>query len=354
MKKERYIDREVLFFRYAAGLANNNEKGQVDELIAGSREMSDELDAVIEAFHISRKIHEMESYDVRKGYEDIRAEIKKTGKRKQLILFLSRAAAILTIPLLIATFSFGYLTFRKTPENVVYAEVKSAPGLVSRVELPDKSKIWLNTNSMLRYPIRFNNEKREVTLEGEGYFEVQSDKDHPFYVKTVSGMTIMACGTKFNINSQGETTETVLAEGTVAILYDGQLKELRPGEKASFNSETRQITIAEVNLSEKLAWKDGKIIFRNAPLNEVFEQLSKRYNVDIILHDDHNQSERYLSRVTFTDETIQQIFSYLEIAAPIEWKISAPVKNSDSTLTKQQIEVWLMKKVPPKGSPASP
>ncbi|MDR2919253.1 MAG: FecR domain-containing protein [Tannerella sp.] len=344
MQEEHHIDREILFFRYAAGLASEIEKSQVEELIAGSPEMAGELDAVREALKISRKIHEMESYDIHAGYRELRDVIKKTGKRKQLIRFLSRAAAILTIPLLITTLTFGYLAFHKTPEEIVYAEVVSAPGLISRFELPDKSKVWLNSNAMLRYPVHFNGKAREVELEGEGYFEVQSDKEHPFYVKTTSGTKIMAYGTRFNVNAGGELVEAVLAEGKVAVSYGDQLQEVNPGEKISIDSKTKEITIEEVNLYEKLAWKDGKIIFRNAPLNEVFDQLSKRYNVDIILHDEYNQSGRYLSRVTFTDETIQQIFSYLEIAAPIEWKISAPVKNNDSTLTKQRIEVWLKKK----------
>lgn len=345
MQEEHIIDKEIILFRYAAGIANQEEKEKVEKLIIDSDVISSELDTVREALSLRKKILEMESYDIPAGYEEVRHIIKKTNPIKRFVTQLSRAAAILALPLLITSLTFGYLAFHKTPEEIVYVEVVSAPGLVSRFELPDKSKVWLNSNATLRYPVKFNQSIREVQLDGEGYFEVQSDKEHPFYVTTASGMQVMAYGTQFNINTEGEITETTLAEGKVAIFHhENLLKELNQGQQMSFNKETNQFGIKEVNINEKLAWKDGKIIFRNAPLDEVFKQLSKRYNVDIMLHDEHNQSSRYLSRVTFRDETIQQIFSYLEIAAPIKWKIYTPMKNNDSTLTKQRIEVWLMKK----------
>jgi ferric-dicitrate binding protein FerR (iron transport regulator) len=237
------------------------------------------------------------------------------------------------------------MAFHKGRNEIVYAEVVSAPGLVTSFALPDQSKVWLNSNSRLRYPVSFDGNTRKVELEGEGYFEVESDRKRPFYVTTPSGMQVMAFGTRFNVNVQGNMTETILAEGRVALLdNDSLLKELLPGEEALFDNITGTLEMKSVNLSEKLAWKDGKIIFRNAPLDKVFEQLSKRYNVEIVFHDEYNLSEKYSSRrVTFTNETIQQILSYLEIAAPLEWKISPTVQNGDSTLVRQRIDVWLKK-----------
>lgn len=346
MKEDQNIDREMLFFRYCTDHATVEEKMQVEEMVNSSKEVSDELDALREVIFLKKKIAEVESYDVPAGYQGMRRIVGKISRRKQIFSLLSRAAAILAIPLLISTLAMGYLAFHKTQSEVTYTEVVSAPGVVSRLELPDKSKVWLNSNSTLRYPNRFDGAAiREVELEGEGYFEVHSDKAHPFYVKTASGIEVMAHGTKFNVNSEDKIIETVLAEGKVSLFHFGQkLRELNPGEQALFDSETEQLEMKSVNLYEELAWKDGKIVFRNAPLKKVFEQLSKRYNVDIVLHDEQNQADRYLSRVTFKDETIQQIFNYLEIAAPIKWKVSTPAQNNDSTLTRQRIEVWLKKK----------
>lgn len=346
MKEDQNIDREVLFFRYCIGNITVEEKKLVEEMISSSRSLSDELEKVRKAIFLRKKITELESYDISAGYQGVRRITKKNSHRRQILSSLSRAAAILVFPLLISTVIMGYLAFHKTSDEITYTEVVSAPGLVSRLELPDKSKVWLNSNSTLRYPNGLKKAAiREVELSGEGYFEVYSDKEHPFYVKTVSGLKIMAHGTKFTVNSEHNMVETILAEGKVSLFNcDRKLKELNPGEQAIYNNRTKQLELNEVNLYERLAWKDGKIVFRNAPLKKVFEQLSKRYNVDILFHDEHNQSDKYLSRVTFKDETIQQIFSYLEIAAPIEWRVCTPVQNNDSTLTRQRIEVWLKKK----------
>lgn len=347
MKEEQNIDKEILFFRYSANLATAADRKEVESLISGSPEDEDELIAVKQAVHIKQKLKEMERHNISEGYNEVRKSIQKATRKRRFISVMTRVAAILALPLLISTSVLLYaVVIENDQEELLFAEVVSAPGMVTRFELPDKSKVWLNSNATLRYPLRLDRLKeREVELTGEGFFEVTSDKDSPFYVSTSAGVKVMAHGTQFNINTEKAIIETVLAEGNVSIFYQNRMmKELAPGEQALFNSETKTIKIQNANLAEKMAWKDGKIIFRNAPLNEVFERLSRRYNVEIVLHDEHNQSGNYLSRVTFTDETIQQIFSYLEIAAPIAWKLSSPILNNDSTLTKQRIDVWLKKK----------
>ncbi len=345
MKDDINIDREILFFRYTYGIATSEEKELVEELIKQSVEFAAELQSVQHAVDIKKKIKEVESYDSSTGYKEVQRVITRKARRNKYINMLMRTASILAIPLLISTFIFGYIAFSAPDDYTVYAEITGTPGTISEFELPDKSKVWLNSSSTLRYPTRFKRMVREVTLDGEGYFEVKADEVNSFSVATSSGMKIVAHGTKFNVNTGENIIETILAEGKVTLFFkDRMLREMNPKELASFNPETNSLKIKSVSLTEKLAWKDGKIVFRNAPLQEVFEQLSRRYNVDIVLHDEHNQASQYLSRVTFKDETIQQIFSYLELAAPIKWKISRTIQNEDSTLIKQRIDVWLKKK----------
>jgi ferric-dicitrate binding protein FerR (iron transport regulator) len=345
MKGNQNIDKEVLFFRYCSGHATSEEKELIEKLVADSALHAEELKRVKQAAGLQEKIEEMESCNVDTAYSSVNKIIGKIERRRTFIRGLYRAAAILVIPLLTTSLIFGYMAFNKKQADVIYAEIISAPGTVSCVELPDKSKVWLNSNSQLRYPTEFRNMEREVQLDGEGYFEVMSDKKHPFYVATKHGLKVMAYGTKFNVNVYDNIIETSLAEGKVAIMnYNSKVKELHPGEEATYDNATGKLYIQDVNMYERLAWKDGKIIFRNMPLHKVFDQLSRRYNVEIVLHDEHNLSENYSSRrVTFTNETIHQIMSYMEIAAPMEWKVSKPVQNSDSTLTKQRIDVWLKK-----------
>lgn len=308
-------------------------------------QQQNEVEALREALLIESRIKEMEAIDIADGYSGMKRIIAGRNRKRRVWMVLSRAAAILAIPLLISTLALGYIAFDKEyVGSVTRVEIKSAPGLVTRFELPDKSQVWLNSGSVLRYPSAFAGNKREVELEGEGYFEVESNPDNPFYVNTGSRIRIVAHGTRFNVNITEEAIETTLSEGIVKMLSaDNPLFTLSPGEESVLDIKTNNISVNKVNVYEKTAWKDGMIIFRNAPLNDVFKRLSRRYNVDIVLHDEHQLAGKYSARVTFTDETIQQIFAYLEVAAPIKWKLSTPRQNNDTTLAKQRIDVWLIK-----------
>jgi ferric-dicitrate binding protein FerR (iron transport regulator) len=345
MDEQYFENKEEIFYRYCHGTATPEERLQVNTLTANSPSAAEELKFVAHAVSIEKNIRELWSYDTSKGFQQVVRTIRKRRKRFVFRHVISRVAAILLLPLLLSTMVLGYMIFHKPLTETVYAEITAAPGSISRFELPDHSKIWLNAGSTLRYPNSFEGDVREVTLAGEGYFEVHSDKKHPFFVTTAAGLKVMAYGTHFNVNVENNIVQTILAEGNVRVFTaDRQETELRPGEQAIYDEVTGKISVSRINLCEKLAWKDGKIIFRNAPLREVFHQLSRRYNVDIILHDKYNQSEKYSARVTLTDETIQEIFSYLEVAAPIKWKLSTPVQHTDFTLARQQIDVWLLNK----------
>ena len=345
MIENQDFDREILFFRYCNGITTPEERELVEKLIVESSLLADELDKVKQAVDVQAKVDEMELCDANHAYSRVHKSLLKRDRGRKLNTVLYLAAAIFVIPLLMTSLIFGYMAFNKNRGDTIYAEIVSAPGVVSQLELPDKSKVWLNSNSRLRYPTEFKDGAREVYLEGEGYFEVRSDKKNPFYVTTESGFKVMAYGTRFNVNTFDNFTETSLAEGNVILLdHDKILKDMLPGEEILYDNLTGKLEVNEVNMPERLAWKDGKIIFRNVPLNKVFDRLGRRYNVEMIIHDEQSVSTNYSSRrVTFTNETIQQIMSYLELAAPIEWKIGPQVQNSDSSLAKQRVDVWFKK-----------
>ncbi|GAB6009527.1 FecR family protein [Dysgonomonas reticulitermitis] len=344
MDEQYFEGKEELFCRYCKGTATSEERQQVDSLVANYPLAAEELELVAHAVSIEDNICELESYNTTKGFQQVIRTIRKRRKRFIIRHTISRVAAVLFLPLILSSAVLGYMVFHKPVPETTYVEITAAPGSISRFELSDHSKVWLNAGSTLCYPTSFKGDLREVKLTGEGYFEVYSDKEHPFYVTAASGIKVMAYGTRFSVNTENNKVQAILAEGYVDMLTTGRPEvRLHPGEQAIYDEVTRKVSVSRINLYEKLAWKDGKIVFRNASLNEVFRQLSRRYNVDIILHDKYNQSEKYSARVTFTDETIQQIFTYLEAAAPIKWKLSPPIQNSDSTLSRQRIDVWLNK-----------
>jgi transmembrane sensor len=287
-------------------------------------------------------IEEMESIDTEEKYSQTIQMIKGSRFRK-MNNRLMRYAAIMAIPLLVASAVFGYLYYRSTVEPVQYAEVRVAAGSVMKYELPDKSVVWLNANSKLKYPVRFRGDKREVSLEGEGYFQVTADKKHPFYVDTPNNMKVFVYGTHFNVSAYSDepVVETVLEEGKVNVIApDGMtMVQLNPGEALSYNKVTNQMNRSNVDVYEKTAWIEGKLIFRNATLEEIFKRLSRHFNVKV---DFQNMSGRtYHYRATFKNETLPQIMDYLSQSANLKWSVDEPQQQSDNSFTDKRIKVTL-------------
>lgn len=286
---------------------------------------------------------EYQSIDVHQAYERVNGRIRKEPGRYFLMRMISRIAVVLLLPLFISTLvlSYLYMEQRKGLTQVVQNQVCSAPGTVTRLVLPDQSVVWLNSGSTLSYPSAFIGKEREVKLAGEGFFEVESDHEHPFYVTTPDGVKVMAYGTKFNVNAyEGEPmVEAVLEKGHIDVISADKHVRLEPGKQAAFDRASGTFTLSAINLDEKIGWKDGRLVFRNTPLDVVLERLSRRYNVDIVLHKKGNREYNY--RATFTTETIGQILDYLKLTAPIEWSVVKLKQQEDTSFARERIDVYL-------------
>jgi ferric-dicitrate binding protein FerR (iron transport regulator) len=301
------------------------------------KELKDTLQTVKE---LREDIRFYKQVDIPRAYSRTASGIRRNERRAWFLNVFNRAAAILFLPLLAGTI---YLLTHHTDTSVAesYAEVIVSPGTVMQVELPDRSRVWLNSESRLRYPVQFKGKTRRIELEGEGFFDVFTDAAMPFEVTAPSGLKVIARGTEFNLKAYNgdEVNEVVLQEGTVDVIYKNYQATIRPGDMVKLDKKNSQVTRTAVQTDEKTAWKDGKIIFRNTPIEEVMKQLSRRYNVNITLQNPKQKS--YLVRATFSTETIPQILDYLKIAAPIKWQIMKTEQNEDSTFNRQQINVTI-------------
>ena len=141
----------------------------------------------------------------------------------------------------------------------------------------------LNSATELKYPVVFDEEKREVHVSGEAYFEVKKEENRPFYV-VVDGMRIRVYGTSFNVNTQRDGfVQTVLVEGSVGIMAEGMAEECRmiPSQLAEYNKERSLIEVKEVEVEPYVAWKDGFFVFEDESLEQIMNTLSLWYDVDV-------------------------------------------------------------------------
>lgn len=245
--------------------------------------------------------------------------------------YLTKIAALLFIPLLISSVYLFWLLGQLPDEQAVMQQVYASPGSRVHFTLSDKSEVWLNSGSMLEYPANFNNQKqRRVKLQGQGYFKVSHDAGHPFLVET-SELNIRVVGTSFDVSTYANDPfiRSTLEEGSI-VLTDLQGKEvihLNPGQKASFNRTTREFVIEKVNTQLITSWKDGRLNFRNTPLDEVVNQLERWFNCSIHVSPDL-LGANILYTATIQDETLGEVLEMIEISTSV--KIN--VKNREVTI----------------------
>jgi len=150
------------------------------------------------------------------------------------------------------------------------------------VQLPDGTKVWLNADSRLEYPVSFNGqEQRVVSLSGEAYFQVARDKEHPFIVRT-ERQEVRVLGTHFNINSYKEEgrTVTTLEEGAVMV-SSGQAKVvIRPGEQTILRAEGA-IKRSKANMDMAMGWRRNEMVFKDATIQQVMRQVSRWYDLEV-------------------------------------------------------------------------
>jgi ferric-dicitrate binding protein FerR (iron transport regulator) len=180
------------------------------------------------------------------------------------------------------------------------------------VVLPDGTRVWLNSNTSLTYPIIFQGKERHVELTGEAYFEVAKNAAAPFFVKTQS-QTVEVLGTHFNINSYADekSVKTTLLEGRVKITGNGNRKtvSLKPGQQ-SINNLAIIYIINDADIEEAVAWKNGKFLFRNTDLQTVMRQLSRWYDVDVE-YKGTVATKHYRGRIS-RNVTVSQVFEILK------------------------------------------
>lgn len=175
-----------------------------------------------------------------------------------------------------------------------YTTLKVPAGQRVNLILQDSTEVWLNANTTFRYPSSFGSDKREVHLDGEGYFEVSKNKNNPFIVKTELG-DIRVTGTKFNVLAYSDLKnfETSLFEGGVDVFKkDKKLLSLKPNQKVVLNDDGMRVLPIEG--TEVYLWRNGLIAFKNRKLEEILPTFEKSFNVEIKV------LNRNLPEVTYT------------------------------------------------------
>jgi transmembrane sensor len=244
------------------------------------------------------------------------------------IHILAKAAAILIIPLMVASvyisYDYGVHKGQSEIRSDFSQEIIASPGSRVHFILPDQTEVWLNSGSKLKFP---NNIKtgiqRRVKLSGQGYFQVSHNAEQPFFVET-SNLTVKVLGTAFDISCYENDDRfcSTLEKGSISILNKNneEIGKLVPGEKAVMENQQQSLLISKVDTKLFTSWKDGKLIFRNTPLVEVTRQMERWFNCNITIDPELiNSGICYTANIR--QETIEEVLKMIEISTHVKTKI---------------------------------
>jgi transmembrane sensor len=268
---------------------------------------------------------------------------QKNSTKNRIFSIITRAAAILLIPVLTILLYTTFSGKDQYAKNINDFEVEAPAGSKIKFELGDGTKVWLNHGSTLKYPYHFEGKDRKVFLTGEAYFEVAHNKDVPFIVGT-NRIEVKATGTAFNVSAypDDDMVETTLVEGRV-ILYEPiskqEVKVLLPNESLKFNTQNNNYVVETGNTAKNTSWKDGLLVFRNEPLEVIAKKLARWYNVEVEITNE--KVKKYTYTATFSDETLSQVLDLMTLPTPVSYKLTAINKLPDGSFTKQKVTIGI-------------
>lgn len=189
-----------------------------------------------------------------------------------------------------------------------------------RITLPDGSKVWLNAESSLKYPIAFTGRERRVEMSGEAYFEVAKNLKQPFIV-TANGMEIKVLGTHFNVMAYDDEKKmiTTLLEGSVNVGGGSEDVMLKPGQQSLYSRNGGSIKIRAGNPEEAVAWKNGYFMFKNENIQSIMRKIARWYDVEVEYRGDIKR--KAFGGTISKFENVSEVLKTMELTGTIQFKI---------------------------------
>ncbi|UZR96592.1 FecR family protein [Chondrinema litorale] len=321
----------------------NPDEGSTDFWEGWLKQNPDKLVVVTQAKEVIKSTSYKENYIPDESvYFDVLENIYK-GKKSKLqqaeqktkYSFYKYAAAIAFILLVGGIWIVNYSNSIEAKEVVASLEFikKEVPiGKKLSLKMPDGTSIKLNSQSTITYTNQYNQQKREVFLEGEAFFDVTPNPEKPFIIHTGT-VTTTVLGTSFNINAypDKQLIKVAVAEGKVSVenkqsetgtdLYTENV--LYPNEMAIYDLGKQKVVKEKVNIEDEISWKDEIIIFRNAKFDAIVDKLEKWYDVKFEIQEGLEIKGEFSGR--FDRSSLETVLEGLSFSSNICYKIDEKI-----------------------------
>ena len=301
-----------LLIKYIEGGATDSEKVTITNWLDADPENMKEYLAL-------RKLHDITIWQTS---PTAKPEQETNGKnylsRKITFVGIMKYAAILIVAIVVSRFVFPEL---KSEHTLVMQSLYVPAGQRAEITLEDGTKVWLNANTTLIFPNQFSGQTREVSISGEGYFEVVSNKLKPFIVKTEK-YNIKVWGTKFNVMAYSgyENFETALFEGSVEVLKPGGSKGTLIQPDQQIFQKNGKLTIAPITDLNHQLWKDGIISFQDESFAELVNKLRLYFDMKIEVKNDKILNHQYTGKFR-TKDGVEHILKVLQLRNKFDYTI---------------------------------
>lgn len=286
---------QELLRKYLSGNASAEEKKQAMEWVKLDEANKAELLAL-------RKLYDITLWQT--------AENNEQKQHKKTLLYRITAIAALFLLLIGSTIYITNL-HSQLPE-IIMQTIRVPAGQRVELILTDGTSVWLNAGSTFTFPNNFTSEKREVTLDGEGYFQVTSNERTPFIVNTPSSYKIKVLGTEFNVMAYKKSSlfEVSLLSGLVEVFSDmtDEKIQFQPNQRAYVENDKLQI--GAITHLDYLLWKEGIISFDDEPVDAMINKLELYFDIKIIIQNESFKKKRYTGKFRTKDgvEHILKVF----------------------------------------------
>ncbi len=327
-------DKEIaaLLPEYFSGTISEENRLLVDTWRHESNDHQQMFDAVADLYMDFRAFDTIRSIDVEAAMNRVNTRI---GISMSINWFrrIERAAAVLILPLIMAT---AWLAYENWTTEPLYCEMHTQAGMIGRVVLPDSTVVILNAGSTLRYPSEFTGKTREVELIGEGYFDVTKDAKHQFVVSLANGSRVNVYGTRFNIDAYpGDDCVTTLVEGSIGFNYVNNVGAARetimvPNQQLTLSS-SGHVSIYNVDGPNAIAWKDDAIVLDKTSIKQILKALTRRFGVRFQVANPAIE-EYTFSGGSMSIKSIENVLESLRISSGIKWRYITSEHDSDAII----------------------
>ena len=336
-------DKEIqeLLPLYARGEVSEQDGRMIDEWICCSSANRKIAEQYFRLEQLCSLAEAQDKTDTDSALHSIHSRMRRL-RANNAVSWLKLAAAVLSIPLLISTILLSQKL--RNQDSLPPIEIKSTVGMTACTTLPDGTRVWLNSNSSLCYPVRFGN-VREVTLDGEAFFEVAKDNGRRFLVNA-GKLQIEVTGTQFDVEAysdRGPEVRTTLVSGSVKLHCpdaSGYIHTVPicPGEQLCYNSETFRLSRHVSDPALTTAWKDGKIILDNTSLEDALRVIGNRFNVEFMVRNQSLLANRYTG--AFSGQTLEVVLEHFKRTTRIHFDTSLKGADPDIISGRQIIIVY--------------